>query len=499
MPFFPGAFQGGKPTDFNDLHVLMGLEEVRRQLGEFLPEEGKETLPAPPEKAVKAQKPNEGRLVDQLLSCYGPNLLMYGQDYFFFVNTHWVHMDKDAGAIRIKAHFDKLAKGLYNSRDIQGAYNRFLIRVPRTEHKMFTPNPYAQNFKNGTLYALPTLEGKFKLEFKPRHTREDLLIHCLDFDYDPMAKPSEDLDAMLHRMWDGDADIDQKIKCYYQFLGAALMPVGRKVALFVGAPGSGKSQLIALALQVVPERYISQVGPTDFYGFRTAPMLGKLVNYDTDINVTVPIRDDILKKIEDGSGFSYQRKNKEEILAPLPAVHLFGAQRMPHSKETSDAYNRRFAAFSCNRSLPRGEQTKDFGPLIFKRNPQGILVRGLQGLQMLCDSGGHFQEMDSSVQMLLDWNRSKRDYIQVFLEEVEEEQILVGNDKLLKGPGRTISKTSLWNAYSEWSAKNAPRNCQIGKSEFDYSMKLAGFKECRIHNVRHYSGIGTGIGKDSIM
>lgn len=504
----------GKPTDANDLHALEGLEELRRQL--LAPPEPRgrgNPQPAPAindgnapgqvETAVQVGPPaastdgkvtvghGEARLISGLLEAYGPNLMRQGRDFFEYTGTHWELLDPLSAPDYFKKRLDHMAQGKLKYKDIASAYSRFAIHVPHVPAGVdfWLPNPWKQNFSNGTLSLHKAPGGKYATSFGP-HRREDYLVHCHKFSHQRDAAENTEFEASLRRIWSGNPDIESKIKAYYQLLGAALVSAFPKIALFIGEPNTGKSTLIMFACALVAEKYRSGVDPTDFHGFNLHTMAGMLVNAVTDIDVDRPISDKILKQIRDREKITIRRKNLSDIKAPIAAVHLYGANRMPLSKETSKAYNSRMLIFRCESFVPGEGHDQNFAANVFGENPQGVVMRALRGLEELCSSGGHFTVPESSREEVKVWREDQGDLVADFLLALDRGEIVDGSSSVMRVAGRSIKPCHLWTVFGSWVEKFHLGNPTLQRNSFYRRVKESGIRKKTVQGVELFEGLG---------
>lgn len=490
-PVFPGAQadpESGKgPTDFNDLHCLHGLETVKAQLENQAEErKGKAGPPIP------AKGAQESLLVHAALDAFGDRLVRQGKDFFVWETSHWRHIDPLSAPDKFRKLIDHKAGGKLKYKDINSAFQRFCLHVPHVpaDINIFSPNPLKQSFSNGTLELVLQDDGTFKQSFRS-HQREDWLTHCHDFEYRRGAPYNAEFEASLDRIWEGDPDRDTKKKAYFEVLGACLLPAFRKVVLFKGKPKSGKSTLVLFATQLVNPLYRCSVDPSQFKKFNFESMAGKLLNFDTDINLTEPIGDSILKKIEDRIPLRIERKGLADIYAPIPGMHLFAANRMPVSREGGQAYDRRMIVFPCESYHPgAGAYRQDYAGWVWDLGAQGIVERALEGLDRLCKSGGHFTIPDSSEAAIREWQGDQADLVAAFLADWREGEVLDVNNKPMEGDRAEISRPHLWEIFKVWAEKTAPRQTHASRNKFYARLRELGIHEKIVEGDRRFFGLG---------
>lgn len=497
-PVFPKAQvalgeKGG--TDFNDIHVdgALGLEEVKRQLLA----QAEEDRDGPPVPAVKAAGAAEAALVGRVLDQFEGRLIRQGKDFFRWEDTHWRHLDPISTPDHFKKLIDFQAGGAFKFKDISSAYNRFLLHVPQVPEgvNMFAPDPLKQNFANGTLVLHPQPNGSFTYGLR-EFRREDWLIHQHPFAYDLDAPLNAEFEATLDRIWEGDPDKEAKKLAYFEILGACLIPAFRKVVLFVGQPKTGKSTLVLFATRLVDERFQCSIDPSQFKKFNLSTAAGKLLNFDTDINLVEPIADSILKKIEDRIPMRIERKGLPDIYAPIPGMHLFACNRMPRSSEGGEAYDRRMIVLKCEQVV-QGTQIQDFAGHVWAAGPQGIVARALMGLGRLCSSGGNFASPESSKAAIAEWQVDQGDLVQNFVAEVKAGNVASQNDRIMWHDAGRMKPGDVWQSFRVWVESSTLNRHGPTRYKLYARLRDMGIAQVTIKGHAHYVGFCPQIPEDS--
>lgn len=410
------------------------------------------------ESDAKSKSFSEYLISKALLDKYGSRILKQDRDIFIYNGTHWDHYNPKQAADKIMKEIDDLSNRKLKFKDLSSCYNRFLMRVPSPPKgvDMFQPNPFRMNFKNGCLHIDLQSDGKYLLSVHP-HKLTDYLMVCHKFDFDDSAPEAKEFTECLHRIWKDDSDVEAKIKAYEEVLGASLIAVFRKIVLFVGKPRSGKSTLINFATKLVHSDYISRIDPSEFFGFNLHGLAGKLVNVDTDINLTRPLKDSIIKKVEDRMPVRIQRKGISDIYAPIPAIHLYGANGMPKSEDGVEAYERRMIIFKCDGKGIGDDYIQDYANHVWERCESWIVASAIKGLKRLCENGGRFTITDSSRAEMKEWRENNRDSVEEWLSDLDLEprvEIITDESSSMmldfRGP---VKFKHVWAAYVEWIKK----------------------------------------------
>lgn len=320
------------------------------------------------------------------------------------------------------------------------------------------PNPYMANFQNGTLKFKRNLEtGKYDITFGS-HKPEDYATSVLPFNYSEVFSPAPLFTEMLERMFPSDKATKDFI---YEFMGACLISAFPKICFFIGDPGTGKSTLIHVILNMLSPNNICSVPPHEMKDFGMEPMIGKLLNYDFDIALNRPMVDDQLKKIIDNKPWRVNRKNKSIVDARIPAMHLFAANRLPKSLDgASHAYERRVAMIKFNHVISPSFSTLDFWELIWAKESAGIVYEAIRGLRRLIENNGKYTVPSGSKDMVREMEMDS-DYVGQFLDDIKAGEIhseinvafILRIDKN-ENANSSMSRKSLWNTFANWQKKS---------------------------------------------
>lgn len=476
----------GKPTDWNDLHTREGLEEVRAQLLR-LEENAPALMPIP----GKLTTDKHQKVAAALVKFYGEKLIKQGSDLFSYTGTHWRILEKQHTDI-LKCELQILHGNQATYSQIMSSYNLFVAELPHVPEgvNLFSPPQWAANFRNGTLFVVPRGAGKYGTEFRP-HAPGDWMVNVLPYDYLPGDESRNlEFEEMLDRVFHGDSDKPEKIRALSQMYGACLVPAFPHLFMLWGAPGTGKSTAIILASRLVHKDNACSVDPTEFDGFNMETMAGKLVNFDTDIEMHKPISEKQIKKIVDRLPFRIRRKGIKDIDAPIPATHIFGGNNIPKTLDgASRAQDRRWTFISFNALVAKGNYNLDYASFCFEKGPQGILNFALRGLADLLESGGHFIQPQSGKEKMEEW-QLQTDPIGQFLADIKGGEVLDNTTRVMEGPTWRIKTTQLWTCFVTFHQEvyNAPP--KVTRFKFFSSLKERGVTKVTIRGTEHFAGLG---------
>jgi phage/plasmid primase-like uncharacterized protein len=477
-----------KPTDFNDLHCAEGLEAVRDQLAEF-EKQARESgaLVALPGKLGPAKHQQSATA---LLRFYGADIVKQDGDLFRYTGTHWKMMRVEEHD-QIKQRLQTLLGGGGTASQVESAYRLFLTFAPVTPEgvDLHTPPQWVTNFQNGTLFIVKKAR-KYEFEFRS-HERSDYVNFVLPFPYNPDdTSRNAEFDAMLERVFEGDADIAQKKTALSEMYGASLVPAFPHLFMLYGQPGTGKSTAIILASRLVHRENTCSVDPTEFDGSNLDSMVGKLVNFDTDIEMHKPISEKQIKKIIDRVPFNIKRKYLRNISAPIPAIHIFGGNDIPKTLDgASKAHDRRWTFIGFDKVVAKGNYDVDYADYCFNEGPAGILNFAIAGLKSLLARGGHFTMPDSGREKMAAW-QLQTDPIGQFLKDVEGGTIYDSNNQVKVGPTWRIKQMALWGCFKSWHLDTFSTEPKLSRIKFYAVLRDRGYRTVTITGLDHFMGIG---------
>lgn len=487
-------------TDFNDLHAAEGLDRVKDQI--LNPEnyvKGIQPMCLPATRSGAPKTPTEKQVSDYILEYFGEKIVRQEKSLFLYDGLCWRELDV-MGTDRFKQMIQVAANGTLGARDIETYYRYVMIHAPQVPGgvSLFKQNPFVSNFLNGTLHL-----GEKDVVFKP-HDPQDFVTNVLPFEkpaWEPgqPLPPAKEFDEMIERLWANNADKKQVHALAHELIGACLTPAYPIIVFYHGPPNRGKSTFIKLLVKLVQPENVCSVQPCEMFGFNMETMIGKLVNFDTDIDTNKPINDSEVKKIIDRMPRRVRRKGIADVTAHLPAVHLFASNKLPKSLDgSSHAYGRRMIMVRTDSLILDGTEGFDFEQGLLDREMPGIVARGLEGLYRLREQKGRYTVPESSRDTVKDMELDS-DFVGQFLGEVEGGEVGdAKKHKLALGPELRVERPNLWEMFKNWQEDSLPRGPWLGKKEFFGAMQNKGFEIVTVKGVRCFKGMGIVVGGESI-
>jgi len=402
------AVQALKPTDFNDLHTIMSLGEVYRQIHgglELINNATKKREEAALSANISGEDETEISVARKLVTHFGDSIIACGEDLFVWDsgNGYWKHLEK-GNFQSIMQIIIRFFGDSATDKKVKGAFNLFRVCISQVSQDIFTQKKHLCNFKNGTLVLN---EGKVWL--KP-HDKRDLLTYSLPLlcplnaankleggDYSP---PEGLFRGLLRQV---SQDNPETLRLLAQMYGALLFPVHPQIFFILGKANSGKSTIAKVALNLVGIQNCSSVSPNRLFGFNLHQTMGKRVNYDLDIPTKFPLTDDVLKKVIDQVPIQIERKNRDAVQATLPPVHLYAGNDLPNLGEGNAKPFERRVSFIEVKSQEIREPIRNLHEQILEKELEHVLNFAIQGALSLSESGGAYLQTEAKKESLRDW------------------------------------------------------------------------------------------------
>lgn len=436
----------------SEKNTYSGISEARHFVLPYI--NGLGIMPPKYNEKGKEIMPEELEVANYVMSYYKSSMIRSQDSFFLYNGSHWSEIGGGERAALIRqiavAH-----NGRGGMRRFEAIAKMFFSLVPEAPRDLFIQNPYLVNFKNKALYIIKK-ENKWCFEFKDKSPK-DFAVNTIPIDVDVTRTiKNKSFDSMVLRLLGDDA---HKARMVRQMYGAALAPIFPRLFMLLGPKGSGKSSLILGAIQLVNLKNVGFVQPRDFRDPHLASLIGKLVNVVTDIDTGTPIEDSVIKQIEDRVPIAINRKYKEVVSMPLPAVHIFGGNEMPPTKERgSMAHARRWSFIEVNSfSAEATSYSRDFALDAFNECPAGVLNFALDGLLDLLESDGLYFSSEASRSNVKGW-QERHDLVSCFLAAVEDGE--TGN--LIRGDaGDCAPRKALRDAFKDWHRAEYGRDSKL--------------------------------------
>ncbi len=265
------------------------------------------------------------------------------------------------------------------------------------------------NLQNGTLEITPS--GARLRE----HRREDFLTYVLPFEYNPKA-PAPRFYQYLNRVLP-DPEKQRILAEYlgYVFVRPSYLKL-EKVLVLYGSGANGKSVFFEVVEALLGRENVTNYSLqslTDDKGYSRAKIVGKLVNYASEINASLEAA--AFKALASGESIEARLPYGQPFTATDYAKLIFNCNVLPKEVEHTEGFFRRFLIVLFDVTIPESEQDKTLSRKIIDNELSGVLNWVLQGLDRLLTQRDFSDCM--ATQTTLAKYRLESDSVQMFLAD----------------------------------------------------------------------------------
>lgn len=241
------------------------------------------------------------------------------------------------------------------------------------------------NFRNGVL----TSQGQLI-----PHDPGMGMTYVLPFHYDA-SRPTDLQQAaprfhqFLHDCWGKDPDYAEKVTFLQQAIGVTLFgqaTLYQRVFLLHGVAQSGKSQLLTILREIMPQEIICAVSPSEWRSPEKVALLSHCrINLVGELSATHDIPSDVFKDVVDGQpqiASQNSGRNRRNTTRPI-AAHWFASNHAPRTKDITAGFYRRWAALTFNHPVPTNKIVRDLGATIAREEAVAIMAWAVQGFLQL--------------------------------------------------------------------------------------------------------------------
>ena len=301
--------------------------------------------------------------------------------------------------------------------------------------------------------------------------------------YDPAATCPK-IDRFLSEVLDAD-DIETLI----EWFGYVLEPDYwiEAILMFLGEGGNGKSTVLNLMSAFIGKRNVANESIHNLtnHRFRVANLYGKLINIHADISDKELSETGMMKLLSGKDRITVEQKGKPPFEFENFARLIFSANRLPRSRDDTDAWYRRWVFVTFTRKFgkdPDAVKEADrriLDKLTTESELSGMLNHALKALNGLHERGGFSRNISTEETRKIYTRLS--DPVAVFIE-----------DCCMIDQRATVAKSTFFNTYVEFCKVN--RQAPIGQAAFTRRINDMGkFSECKVggkgDQVRGWRGL----------
>lgn len=322
------------------------------------------------------------KFADYMIKRY--NIKYYGKSMYFFDGRGY-----STGDDLIKAKMIEIIPYL-KSNNVKEVFENMKLKVLSRPEEL---NTEYINVENGLLNVNT-------LELIP-HTPSVFNINKLTVNYNPDAT-SGAIDKLLSSI---TCNRQNYINLLCQMMGYILTPDCRyqKSFILVGNGSNGKSMFLETIRRLIGDENCSSLALEDLSDkFRTAEIVGKMLNIGDDSGHSLLENTAIFKKLVTGDSMTLERKGQQPFKFANTAKMIFAANTLPPTTDKSDGFFRRCVIIPFENTFRPTDDDYDPALLYKVTTPDAksyLLNLALSGLQKLRDNQ-YFDETDDSKMLL---------------------------------------------------------------------------------------------------
>ena len=338
---------------------------------------------------------------DYLIKEY--NIKGYGGDVYFYSEDRYTN-DKDLLSNKMLSIIPELKLA-----NIKETYENIRIKMAS---KNELPDADFINLKNG-LFNIKTYEFC-------AHTPDIFTVNQLDCEYDEAAY-NEDVYETIESLACNNEDI---ITLLIQMLGYFLVGDCRfqKSFILLGNGRNGKSMFLEMIRNWLGDDNCSSLALEDLSErFRTAELVGKMINIGDDSGHNLLQNTAIFKKLVTGDSITVERKNQNPFKYSNRAKLIFAANALPPTTDKSEGFFRRCIIIPFNavyrETDPKYDANK-LDKLITTDAKNYLFLLAVEGLKSLMKNK-KFDEPDAT-KVISDYYELSNNNVLMWFNSVEE-------------------------------------------------------------------------------
>lgn len=367
--------------------------------------------------------------------------------------THWIPLDEGDIWTMIAREFGSLPAAT-RANDHVGIIKVMGKLIPK---EIQLVDIKGVNFRNGFLTS--------DLKLLP-HNKDFGMTYMLPYNYDPnQAGRAYRFEAFLHDCWSHTDDFVQKKLLLQELICITLFGLGpsyQVAVLLHGVGGSGKSQLLELIQNLVPQEAQSGLPPDSWGNTHNLAFLDKkILNVAGELDKLKLIPGAAFKGIVDGSQQTAQHKFKDPFNFYPVAMHWCASNFLPRSNDTSNGFNRRWRILDFDKATPDHKKITDLGKIIVREEAEAIIAWAVEALPDLQFRGSPVQPPSH---MLLQH--------QMGLQNSTIRQWL--GEKVIEQPGNRLKEYDLYMDFQAYAIIRGGGSARVCKQK-DFILELKQF------------------------
>ena len=364
------------------------------------------------------------------------------------VDRLWKPWPKDQAEVHIATRYDKqkLCRRATDYRQIVG----HLCQI--CEDAEFFSSAPAGIAADGQFWRV-TVEGEIKSEpLNPEHRQRMQVMQTPVFE----TEAPRFFDILRNAFGEG-AEGDGQRELLQMGLGAALTRQlwrHRIALLLYGKTSTGKSTILEIFRALFPLDMIGATSPQNWASeYYIAALSGKTLNIVGELDPHTPIPGGPFKAVTGGDVVEGRHPTHRPFSFVCDAAHIFNCNRLPPTRDKSDAFFRRWRIVEFSNPIPVGSEITGLAERINAEEQGAVLGWLLDGAAKLAQRGG-LPETPQHSRLIEAWRSANNSALQFLMDA---EYCATGGDL-------QQSASHVFESYRKWASREGVK--PLGRTGF---------------------------------
>lgn len=252
---------------------------------------------------------------------------------------------------------------------------------------------------------------------------------------------------------------------------ASLPPESSATTRFVG---TDKGVTLTVLKGLMPPGTVEAIAPQSWGSeYRLALLAGKLLNVVNELPELEMIDTETIKCVIAGDPTTARHIREAPFQFKPRAGHIFAANRLPRTSDSSHGFWRRWIVIPFDRVVPTAKQIPELGESVLAEERPGIVNWALRGAGRLL-AAGHYTIPPSSQHAIEDWRR-EADPVRCFLR---------GCAHPTRDGADGDSATTVYAEYRSYAKENGYR--ALARNTFGSRLRQMGYGSVHRATGNHY-------------
>lgn len=394
--------------------------------------------------------------------------------FYIWEGSHWEYLTERDISTRVSRDYGNLPV-CKRANDIMG-----VIKVM----SMNCSEPLSKGDVSGVNFANGFLTDDMKLI---DHSPDFGCTYTLPYRYLPEeAGNFPRFWKFLQDSWGKESDFEDRVAALQEMMAVTLFgeaPQYQKVFLLQGAGKSGKSQLLRIIEELIPEIAKCAVPPEDWTDkFMPLTMLNKLLNVCGELSETKKLDGKKFKEIADGSKITSQYKFGDFVSFNPTCAQWFCSNHYPKTNDTSTGFIRRWLILTFKYAVAADKVEVSLGEKIVVEEREAICAWAAQAIGRVRANSGYTIPASHKevINRIANANNSVRDFI-------------CNSRNLELKAGVEISEADLYSAYWDYCIGTGGRKPESDGKFREIMAELASEFGVHVEHSAEQSGLRSDI------